>query len=224
MKISQQIKSFEYIETSGELSALLLESTLIKKHQPLFNRLLREARKMVVLLKDSKNSFNTVKADVLENISVDELENILGVFKSQKQMKNFLFEVAKEFKLCPKLLGLDKSKSACFNYHLGYCLGACKKLEKFLKYNLRFDEAFYNSKIRPWRFNSPIIIKEIGEKEEIHVIDKWCYLGSIKSEDDDLSSLVKEYRFDLDTYKILYRYVNNPNNFKHISSYKKHLN
>jgi DNA polymerase-3 subunit epsilon len=218
MKISQQVKSFEVIETAGELSALLLESTLIKKHQPLFNRLLRNSAKMNILMLDESKGYKTIKFSVIDKILVSDLENILGVFKSQKQMKDFLGLVAKEFKLCPKVLGLEKSKNYCFNFHLGFCKGACMSEENSLKYNLRFEEAFYKSKIKPWRFDSPIIIKEIGEKEEIHVIDKWCYLGSLKSEQDSISDLKQEYNFDFDTYKILSRYINNDNNQNYIKT------
>ncbi len=217
MKISQEVKSIEFVETAGELGALLLESTLIKEQKPLFNRLLRESRKMPILLKiTDANGFNSVEIKVLDEIDISEIENILGVFKSLKQTKEFLHRVAKEYSLCPRLLGLEKSKGLCFYYHLGQCKGACDGLENSLKYNLRFDEGFYNKKIRPWRFDSPIIIKELGDREEAHLVDKWCYLGSIKDESFDLESLRKEYRFDYDTYKILNKFIMDPKNEKKI--------
>lgn len=221
MKISRQIKSIEATETAGELGALLLESTLIKKNQPLFNRLLRDARKMLVLLKTKdKNGYSTVSQDTLDNVEIDRISDVLGIFKSNKQAKEFLYTVAKEYKLCPKILGLDKSSKYCFYYHLGQCLGACAKLEFNLKYNLRFDEAFYKSKIKQWNFDTPILIKEKGNKEEVHIVDKWCYLGSIKNEADTLKEIIHEYRFDIDTYKILARYILNPKNQKNIKPYK----
>jgi DNA polymerase III subunit epsilon len=221
MKISRQVKTFEVIKTAGELSALLLESKLIKKHQPLFNRLLRESRKVTVLLRRvDKNGYNYVKKELLDNIKADRIDQIVGAFKSGKQLTDFLYMLAKEYKLCPKLLGLDKSKKYCFSYHLRRCKGACNNEESNLRYNLRFDEAFYKSKIRQWRFNNPLLIREFGEKSELHVIDKWCYLGSITSEEEDISELFKEYRFDLDTYKILSRYILNPRNQKNIIEYK----
>lgn len=214
MKISQQIKSLEYIETAGELGALLLESTLIKKHQPLFNRLLRASRKIPILIKSmDTNGFNTVDIMELSEIETEQIDKVLGVFRNKRQTKEYLYEVAKEYKLCPKILGLEKGSGACFYSSLGHCLGACKNLELSIKYNLRFDEGFYHRKIRPWMFNGPIIIKEAGEKdEEAHVIDKWCYLGSLKNESESFEELQKEYRFDYDTYKILNRFILNPKN------------
>lgn len=220
MKISQQVTSIETIETAGELGALLLESTLIKKHQPLFNRMLRESRKMPILLrKINSDGFNTVEIKELDTIEVEELDKILGVFRTQKQTKEFLYKVAKEFNLCPKLLGLEKGKGICFYYHLNECFGACGGKELNLKYNLRFEEGFYSKKIRAWNFNSPILIRERGDLEEAHVVDKWCYLGSIKNESESTEDLSREYRFDYDTYKILNRFIMDPKNQKKIKPF-----
>lgn len=220
MKISREIRSIETIETAGELGALLLESTMIKKHQPIFNRMLRESKKMPILLrKIDENGFNTVEVRELDSIEIKELDKILGVFRTDKQAKDFLYTVAKEYHLCPRLLGLEKGKGLCFYYHLKECLGACGGKELNLKYNLRFEEGFYSKKIRPWNFESPILIREEGEKSEAHVIDKWCYLGSIKNE-FDLEEIERIYRFDFDTYKILNRFILDPKNQKKITILK----
>lgn len=221
MKISQQVVSIEHIETAGELGALLLESSLIKKHQPLFNRLLRHSRKLPILVKKiDENGYNTAETKELEEVDISQVNNILGVFRSQKQAKDYLYGVAREHDLCLKVLGLEKGKGSCFYYHLGKCQGACVKKELNIKYNLRFDEGFYNKKIKPWQFDSPILIKEEGNKNEAHVVDKWCYLGSIKNNTDNISDLDKEYRFDYDTYKILKRFIMDPKNESKISLFR----
>lgn len=207
MKIAQDINRIESIETAGELGALLLESTLIKKLQPLYNRQLRYAFKLLALKKVATGKYHTVEVVSLQDIPIEELGNILGIFKSNKDLKNFLISIAKEYKLCPKLLGLEKGSKNCFNYHLKLCNGACSKLESTLKYNLRFDEAFYKTKIKDWPFKGPIGIREKSSKEEVFVIDKWCVLGTLKSEADGLDSISQEYFFDTDTYKILNNYL-----------------
>lgn len=218
MKISREASSIETIETAGELGALLLESTLIKEKQPIYNRLLRQSRKMPILLKnENENGYFTIEIKTLSEIEINEIEKVLGVFRTLKQAKQYMYDIAKEYKLCPRILGLEKGRSgACFYSYLGQCLGACTKKEVALKYNLRFDEAFYKRKIRPWRFDRPIIIIETGEKEEAHVIDKWCYLGSLKNEEESIDDLKREYRFDYDTYKILNRFIMDPKNEKKI--------
>ncbi len=220
MKISRTIKSIETIVTAGELGALLLESKLVKQYQPLYNRMLKETNKLNVLLrKKNESGYYTCEAEYLENIEIERISEVVGIFKSQKQYKEFLYTASKEYKLCPKVMGLDKSRKYCFYYHLGQCHGACNGEEIALKYNLRFDEAFYKSKIKNWNFDTSIAISEKGEKEEVHIIDKWCYLGSLKSENEGIDEIKKEYKFDLDTYKILYKYINDPKNQKFIRRY-----
>ena len=207
MKISKEITHIETFITSGELGALLLESTMIKKHQPFFNRRLRASRKMTILMKCvDLNGYNSTEIRELEAISVEDIDNIIGVFKSRKQVKDFLYVLAKDYRLCPKLLNLEKTKNYCFYYQLNQCDGACKNAELSLKYNLRFDEAFYKHKIRPWRFDGPIIIRENINAKDGFVIDKWCLLGKINA-DSSIEDLSKEYIFDLDTYKILSRFI-----------------
>lgn len=206
-EIAGQIRSIEYKVTAGELGALLLESTLIKQHQPLYNRMLRYARKMTVLVRgQTKEGYGTAEIKEVEQLDAEETKNILGTFRSIKQLKNILYELAKEYSLCPKILGLENTRKKCFYYDLSYCKGACIGKELNLKYNLRFEEAFYKYKIKKWFFDGPVLIKEKGELEEGFVVDKWCLLGSIKSE-EDISNLSRDYRFDLDTYKILAKFL-----------------
>lgn len=221
MKISQNIRSIEAITTAGELGALLLESSLIKKHKPIYNRMLRDSRKMIVVIrKKLDNGYLSVEPRVLDSIDIYDYENILAVFKSQKKFKDTLFAIAKENGLCPRLLGLEKGREECFYSHLGICKGACVEKEQYLKYNLRFEEAFFKYKVKSWLYDYPIAILEKGDKNETHIIDKWCYLGSLKNEFETIEDLNKEYVFDYDTYKILYKYITNPNNQKFIKILK----
>src|SRR5690606_16374323 len=46
MRIGQEVKHIEWIETVGEFSALMLESRLIKERQPIYNRRLRRERQL----------------------------------------------------------------------------------------------------------------------------------------------------------------------------------
>lgn len=203
MKISQQIESIETIETAGELSALLKESELVKALQPLYNRKLRLKKDLMILKSEiDKDGYQRIVFDQSGNIDVSELDKVLGVFRSKKQAKDFLVYIAKEHSLCEKLLGLENTRLGCFNYRLGRCKGACEKKESTLKYNLRFLEAFINSKIASWPFDGPIIIKEGNQP---FVIDKWCCNGT---------------SFDLDTYKIIKGYISRLKNDRNITLVK----
>ena len=45
-KILKHLQHIDWIETAGELGALLLESQLVKKHMPVFNRKLRRVKQL----------------------------------------------------------------------------------------------------------------------------------------------------------------------------------
>jgi DNA polymerase-3 subunit epsilon len=87
-----------------------------------------------------------------------------------------------------------------------------------LKYNLRFDEAFYFSKIKPWPFPGPILIHENGEKEEGYLCDRWCYLGKIKRNEDIADVCRSECVFDYDVYRILLKFLQTTANMKKVTS------
>ncbi|HXS14710.1 MAG TPA: exonuclease domain-containing protein [Candidatus Saccharimonadales bacterium] len=211
MKIAQQIDSIETFPTAGELGALLKEAQVVKELQPIYNRKLRSSRRLTVLRLDSENHYPTVRIEELVDILPSDIPTIKGVFKSKKAAKEFLYVVSKEHKLCQKLLGLEKTKAGCFSYRLGTCLGACVQKENPLAYRARFIMAFSSQQLQRWPFSGPILISENSSMEnatDFFVIDKWCLLGKQKERDGLLNFFdTNDYRFDLDTYKILQQYI-----------------
>lgn len=223
MKISQQIERIETRVTAGELGALLTESHLIKTMLPVYNRKLRLKRELSALRSTTdSNGYHTVRLETITTITPEDFPTLLGFFRSKKQAKDFLSVLAKEHLLCEKLLGLEKTSGACFSYRLGSCKGACLKEEAPLMYNLRFLTGVTKNKIQPWPFSSPILITEKNEQEnkkEYFLVDKWCFLGSVKNDSDECVEdlLQHEYLFDLDVYKIIRSFVKNPRNQRRIT-------
>ncbi|OGH11915.1 MAG: hypothetical protein A2857_05685 [Candidatus Levybacteria bacterium RIFCSPHIGHO2_01_FULL_36_15] len=227
MSMCQEIKSIEVFETSGELGALFKESSLIKKMQPVYNRQLRLRRELIVLKKiKSESGYDSVLIEQVSNIKIEDLEDIMGVFKAKKQAKEFLVNIAREYSLCQKILNIEKTRSHCFGYHLGWCKGACMGDENPAFYNARFIMAFSKNKIKKWPFNNPVIIEEkdklSNSEGEVFLIDKWCFLGSIKYDNSGReNSCCEKYDFDLDTYKILNRYLCEKRNLKNVKTMSK---
>ena len=210
MKIAGQVQQIETIPTVGELGALIKESDLIKKMQPLYNRKLRNLKQLVVLKKvENPAGYLTVKLEHADNIDTTDLENVLGLFRNKRQATSHLIHLAEEIGLCEKLLGVDNSSSACFGYRLDRCKGACSEQESPASYNVRFVQAFTKTKLKPWPYEKPILIEEEDSgKKESFLIDKWCFLGSLKTEDDTENvEYSHDVRFDLDIYKIIERFL-----------------
>lgn len=228
MNISQQIASIETIPTAGELGALLLESKLIKKLLPLYNKVARIKQELVALkCKTNSHEYKEVYMEPINILAPEQLgagkigqNEFLGFFRSKKQAKDHLGTLQKKYMLCDKLLGLEKTKTSCFSYNLGVCKGACVNAEKPALYNIRFITAFAANAIKPWPFKGAVVIeeKEFNGKSEYFLIDKWCYLGNVTVDglDGKKDEMIDNVIFDLDTYKILKRYLNNPKNLKNI--------
>lgn len=209
MKIYNTVESIEFIQTAGELGALLKESEQIKKLMPLYNRLLRYKQKMVFAKKVDVEGIFTVKMEETDFVDPGALEDIMGIYKTKRAATEALVNLAREHNLCDKFLGLEKTQGTCFNYRLGKCSGICNGKEKPIKYNLRFIEAFLNSRIKSWPYKGPILISEAdpqSEKQEQFLIHNWCI---IQKQDDDQN--LEDLEFDYDIYKILKRFLLNRN-------------
>lgn len=212
MHLSQQVEDIEVISTAGELGALLKESQLIKKLQPLYNRKLRNSRRLIVLKRrTNKQGYQEQYLEDVVDISPDDTEDIVGVFRSKKQAKEYLYELVKEHILCEKLVGLEKTITGCFAYRLGNCKGACLGKENPHIYNARCIIAFSKNKIKPWPFAGPVLVTEkenMTDDEDAFYIDKWCLLGKQSVKDGQADFFTDEdYRFDMDTYKILVHFL-----------------
>lgn len=82
MRISQEIKHIEWIETAGEFSALLLESRLVKERQPIYNRRLRRERQLCSWrMAASADAYPLVTLVRKDEIQPDTLGQLFGTFR-----------------------------------------------------------------------------------------------------------------------------------------------
>jgi len=214
MNMCRQICAIETIKTAGELGALIKESSLIKQLQPIYNRKLRISRKLIKLRRQTNASgYQTVITEITDEITAPDLDSIIGIYRSKRQAEQFLIAQVKKYQLCEKLIGLEKTNSACFGYRLNACNGACVKKENPLIYNMRFIQAFSQYKLKSWPFSGSVVITEksvFNDKEEQIIVDNWCLIG--------------QKGFDLDIYKILLRYLKEPGNYTNIKVHGKKEN
>jgi DNA polymerase-3 subunit epsilon len=204
MKLSLQVRDIDWIETSGELGALILESQLIKERIPSMNIKLRRSKDLCAwsLEKDSTGMLKPVlvsQKDLLPGLQ----DNLYGLFYSKREAQSYLKAVAKKYRLCEVLLGLEKGEDgkSCFGYQVKQCGGACIGIVSAEIHNLQLKTAMNLYKVQVWPYQGPIAIDDGGE---MIVLDKWCYLGTAINEDelDELKSS-GDAEFDLDIYKIV---------------------
>jgi DNA polymerase-3 subunit epsilon len=238
LTLSQEVAHIRTVPTTGELGALLKESQLIKSLVPIYNRVLRRKTELVLAIQGQNDQgFSIVRtarygqAQIESRISSIEprdrgkletrgsklgpvaMESVVAIFRSQREAKESLTKMAKEFKLCQKLLGLQSGSGACFNYHLGVCLGACLGKENPLAYNLRFSQAFEQMRLQRWPFAGPIMVTETQaatSQTSRYIIDQWCVVACLEQHDQAVEMVQLDNVFDLDQYKILRRWLSSP--------------
>lgn len=204
MKLSLQVRDIDWIETSGELGALILESRLIKERMPSMNIKLRRSKDLCgwSLVEDSVGVLVPVLV-THHQLAPGLQDNLYGLFYSKREAHSYLKAIAKKYHLCEALLGLEKrvEGKSCFGYQVKQCGGACLNLTPIALHNLQLKTALDLFKVQAWPYSGPIAIKE---GEEMIVIDKWCYLGTAINQ-DELYELAEsgEAEFDLDIYKIV---------------------
>lgn len=212
MRIAQEIKRVEYRITSGELSALLLESRLIKENQPIHNRQLRRERQLCAWqVSYDPNAKPLVTLVNNSGINWCAAENIYGTFKTKRQAIAVLNKLADEYGLCDKALGLEKGIGICFAHQLKNCKGLCAGKESAESHWTRLLIALNKYKLLTWPYAGRIGIREHNPEydiSEIHVFDQWCHLGAVSDlhELDELT--VRPPCFDQDTYRYLLTFLN----------------
>lgn len=212
-KISQTVKNISTVTTGGELEALLLESQMVKDMQPLYNRKLRRTQKLLLAKQVySEDGYITVSLEEAHQLEPDDLPNTLAVYTTRSKARNSLNDLQKLYELCPKLLGLQKCKGACFLNQLHKCRGACAGKESPEDYNKRVALAFERQRIQQWPYSSPILLQEKGiegmQPTTGVIVDKWCVIAEVSQEEYCEPEIrTRRGTFDLDTYKILQSFL-----------------
>jgi excinuclease ABC subunit C len=125
------VKSIDFVATDNEVEALILENTLIKKHQPKYN----------IRMKDAKtHSFILLTQEKFPRVLIARQKNgkgkFFGPFISAHERDYILQFLKKTFLLrsCKKL-----PKKACLRYHINLCDAPCIGLISHEDYMKKID-------------------------------------------------------------------------------------
>jgi len=209
MKIVQQVRRVDWIETSGELGALIEEARLVKQLAPVHNRRLRRTNELCAWQWQAQTPDAPPQLLSARDLDCSRFAELHGLFRSRRAALEALRALASEHGLCLILLGLEKGRGPCFGHQIRRCRGACVGKESPAVHGLRLGQALSRLKMRPWPFTGRVGIRESGNPADpLIVLDRWCYLGTARSETDlqELSARDTQPVFDLDTYRILTRF------------------
>ena len=208
LSLSMQVRQIEWHETPGEIGALLLEASLVKQLAPSHNVRLRRNKSLCAWRFSTKT--NAPPSLVwTQDLDAGAQDDLYGLFTSQRHAQTWLTTLAETHQLCKGRLGLEKvkPKQPCFGRQLRQCKGVCVGEEAPNLHDLRLLAAMVDRKVATWPFAGPVgFVERSKDKTQtaIHVVDRWCYLGTATQE-GECADLLETARpqFDPDIYKIL---------------------
>ena len=224
LKLAQEVKNVEWLETAGELGAQLLEAKLVSQKLPTHNHLNHRKETLCAyrLVEDAPDT--ALSLVLLDDVAMEDIHDLYGTFKSKREAANTLREISTRHGLCLKRLGLEPGKAAgaCFAYQHKDCRGLCVGRENITQHDLRLKTALLVLKLKTWPYfktwpalklhdsnnSGRIAIREYNEnlnRTDWHLFESWCYLDTVHSEADCYEAAEARYTpsFDISIYRLL---------------------
>lgn len=205
---ASRVQRIEWRRTAGELGALLREARLVKELAPEFNRRLRRPHEIHGFVFDGTR-LRLVRCEELEP---DAAACLIGPWRSRAAAMNALRGLADQHRLCLQALGFE---TRCFRRQISRCGGVCAGAESIHAHKARLAAALAPLKAADWPHRGALGVVETDherEATEVHVVNRWCYLGTAQC-DADVAELLeggRKARFDYDHYRILARHLARP--------------
>jgi DNA polymerase-3 subunit epsilon len=189
-KLAAEVHRLEWEETAGEFGALLREAELVKTRLPAHNIALRRRQGAVLFALDEGQSRPRYLAAA--GAQPEQLEGSFGPFASRASARAALAALAQQHGLCAKTMGLERRRrdaaahDPCFAQQLHRCAGACVGVESAAAHAARLRELAAPWRLPAWPHRGPVALVERNlarSREDWHVFDRWCWLGSVRNED-----------------------------------------
>jgi len=203
----QKVSDVKCIVVESESDALLLENTLIKKHQPRYN----------ILLKDDKTfPWICIKNEPFPRVFstrtlVNDGSKYFGPFTSAYAVKILLTLIRQIYQLrtCKYVLTQENIQSGkfkvCLEYHIGNCKAPCVGLQSEEEYDLGISHI---REIIKGNLNEVIAFlkKEMAEKAEAFLFEEAAQFKEkigILSRYQSKSTIVNSSIHDVEVYSIV---------------------
>lgn len=119
--MAPQVCDIEYIITFNETEALLLESSLIKKHQPVFNVMLKDDKRYPYIRLTINEKYPVL---MLARKKVPDGSLYWGPYPHSGNVREIIEILTETFKIrtCRKMIRRNRP---CLNFYIHKCLGVC---------------------------------------------------------------------------------------------------
>ncbi len=135
------VDDFSVIVAASEFEALMLENSLIKRHKPHYNILLRDDKTYPYLRLDAREEYPTFS---IVGRTAEDGARYFGPYGGRGVSHSILNTLAKALKMptCGKKFPRDIGKARpCLNWHMGACEGWCRGEPDGAEYRARVDQA-----------------------------------------------------------------------------------
>ncbi len=136
-----QIDHFDVIVADSEFEALVLENSLIKRHQPHYNILLKDDKGYPYIRLNVKDVYPRFS---LANRAAEDGARYFGPYGSRGATQGIIDALRTALKLpsCRRQFPRDIGKERpCLNYHMGQCDGYCRPEMDQTRYREAIDQA-----------------------------------------------------------------------------------
>lgn len=121
----EKVRDFNVVVVESEFEALVLENSLIKRHQPHYNILLRDDKAYPYISLETNSDYPRFS---IANRVAEDGARYFGPYGGRVVSKNIIDTLSKALKLptCGRRFPRDFGKTRpCLNYHMGNCRGYC---------------------------------------------------------------------------------------------------
>lgn len=136
-----KVADFDVIVAAGEFEALVLENSLIKRHKPHYNILLRDDKGYPFIRLDEKSEYPRF---TVVNRPAEDGARYFGPYGGRSVSFGIIDTVSKALRLptCGKTFPRDRGKERpCLNYQMGSCAGYCRPEMPSESYRGAIDQA-----------------------------------------------------------------------------------
>ncbi len=210
VRLCQETTDIDFELSGSELLALLMESSAIKHHFPIYNR----AQKRTV---QQYGIFAYQDRKGVLHLAYNKLKMVpkaITVCYSPTACRTFLEHLCKMFELCPKFCHLQESNGACSHYSITECRGVCRDTESVADYNKRVEEAIAYADVK----GDDMVIRQKGRnpsESAFILLENGAYsgYGFVENEmqlanREDLEAYLIPQRNTVETQGIIQSYLN----------------
>ncbi len=136
-----KVADFDVIVAGSEFEALVLENSLIKRHKPRYNILLKDDKGYPFIRADVKSEYPSL---TISNKAPKDGAKYFGPYGGRSTTREIISTINKAFLLpdCSRKFPRDIGRERpCLNYHMGTCAGWCMEGKDSDDYRRSFSQA-----------------------------------------------------------------------------------